>query len=117
MAGVVAATVAAMRSLGATRVFAGLGPCIEPHAYRFSEGDLAAVASSFGPQVRSVDAEGYPALDLPVAVAVALEGAGAALVAQAGICTHCSGHHWSWRARRDKGRQATVVWRAAGVPE
>ena len=113
VAGVVGATVATMRSLGATQVFAGLGPCIGPHAYRFSDGDLAAVVSAFGPQVRSVDAAGYPALDLPAAVVVAVERAGASLVAQAGICTHCSDDHWSWRARRDEARQATVVWRPA----
>jgi copper oxidase (laccase) domain-containing protein len=117
MAGVVGATVAAMRALGASDVYAGLGPCIWPHAYRFSEGDLATVVSAFGPTVRSVDAGGYPALDLPVAVAVALDRAGAALVTKAGICTHCSSDHWSWRARGDSGRQATVVWRpAAGGP-
>jgi hypothetical protein len=113
MVGVVGATVQAMRALGATRVRAGLGPCIRPHAYRFSGGDLATVAGAFGPVVRSVDAAGYPALDLPAAVSVALERAGAALVADAGLCTHCSGDHWSWRARRDRGRQATVVWRAS----
>jgi hypothetical protein len=113
VAGVVGATVAAMRALGATRVFAGLGPCIWPHAYRFSDGDLATVVSAFGPAARSVDAEGEPALDLPAAVALALEQAGATLVANAGICTHCSSDHWSWRARRDEARQATVVWRAA----
>ncbi len=72
MAGVVGATVAAMRALGATGVVAGLGPCIWPHAYRFSEGDLAGLVSVFGPTVRSVDAGGYPALDLPAGVAVAL---------------------------------------------
>lgn len=111
--GVVEATVAAMRALGATRVEAGLGPCIWPHAYRFSDGDLAAVVSVFGPGVRSVDAGGHAALDLPAAVAVALDRAGATMVANAGICTHCSADHWSWRARRDRGRQATVVWRAS----
>ena len=116
MAGVVEATVGTMRALGATRVEAGLGPCIWPHAYRFWDGDLADVVSVFGPAVRSVDGEGYPALDLPAAVAVALERAGAALVANAGICTHCSGDHWSWRARGDQGRQATVVWRPSMPP-
>ena len=40
MAGVVEATVAAMRSLGAGEVSAALGPCIAPHAYRFSRADL-----------------------------------------------------------------------------
>jgi copper oxidase (laccase) domain-containing protein len=116
MAGVVGATVAAMRALGATRVQAALGPCIWPHAYRFSDGDLADVVSAFGPAVRSVDAAGSPALDLPAAVAVALERSGAALVAKAGICTHCSDDHWSWRAGRDQGRQATVVWRPPAPP-
>jgi hypothetical protein len=111
MAGVVGATVGAMRALGATRVVAGLGPCIWPHAYRFSEGDLAGLVSVFGPAVRSADADGYPALDLPAAVAVALDRAEATLEASSGICTHCSDDHWSWRARRDQGRQATVVWR------
>ncbi len=116
MAGVVGATVGTMRALGATRVEAALGPCIWPHAYRFGDGDLAEVVSVFGPAVRSVDGEGYPALDLPAAVAVALERAGAALVAKAGICTHCSGDHWSWRAGGDHGRQATVVWRPSMPP-
>jgi copper oxidase (laccase) domain-containing protein len=111
MAGVVGATVGAMRALGATRVVAGLGPCIWPHAYRFSEGDLAGLVSVFGPAVRSADADGCPALDLPAAVAVALDRAEATLEANSGICTHCSDDHWSWRARRDQGRQATVVWR------
>jgi hypothetical protein len=111
MGGVVEATVGAMRALGATRIEAGLGPCIWPHAYRFSDEDLTAAVSVLGPAVRGVDADGHAALDLPAAVAVALERAGAALVANARICTHCSDDHWSWRARRDRGRQATVVWR------
>ena len=36
MAGVVEEAVEVMRSLGATEVTAALGPCIAPHAYRFS---------------------------------------------------------------------------------
>ena len=27
------------------------------------------------------------------------------------VCTACSPDHFSWRARRDEGRQAVVVWR------
>jgi hypothetical protein len=109
MAGVVEASVAAMRALGASDVHAALGPCIWPHAYRFAPTDLGPVVTRFGPEVQSVDAEGYPALDLPAAVKAALERAGAALAADARMCTHCSGDHWSWRARRDTARQAMVV--------
>jgi len=114
LAGVVEATVAAMRGLGAGSVFAALGACIRPHAYAFSPGDLDLVAARFGCAVRGQDEEGRPALDLPAAVKVALGEAGAELVADAGICTHCSVEHWSWRARRDRARQATVAWRPLG---
>jgi hypothetical protein len=110
MAGVVETAVATMRSLGASEVSAALGPCIAPHAYRFSALDLEPVAARFGPGVVALDSEGFPALDLPAAVRAALGRAGATLVGDAQICTHCSPDHWSWRANGDKSRQASVVW-------
>ena len=110
MAGVIENAVGVMRSLGATEVTAALGPCIEPHAYRFSAADLEAVSARYGRRVVATDDAGYPALDMPEAVRAALDRAGATLVADAQVCTHCSADHWSWRANRDNGRQATVVW-------
>jgi hypothetical protein len=114
MAGVLEAAIAAMRALGACEVQAALGPCIHPHAYRFSPTDLEFVVNRFGPAVQAVDCQGYPALDLPAAVRAALERSGASLAADAGTCTHCSGAHWSWRARRETSRQATIAFRPAG---
>jgi polyphenol oxidase len=110
MAGVVEETVATMRALGATDVAASLGPCIAPHAYRFSPVDLEHVVTRYGEAVVAADEAGYPALDLAGTVRAALEGAGAVLVADARVCTHCSADHWSWRANKDAGRQATAVW-------
>jgi polyphenol oxidase len=110
MAGVVEAAVAAMRSLGAGEVSAALGPCIAPHAYTFSPADLESVASRYGPGAVAADDAGCPALDLRAAVGAALATCGATLLADAQICTHCSSDHWSWRANRDTGRQASVVW-------
>ena len=115
MAGVVEEAVAAMRSLGADEVSAALGPCIAPHAYSFSVPDLERVAERFGRSVVTVDQAGHPALNLPEALRAALGFAGVALVAEAGICTHCSPRHWSWRARKDTARQATVVWLPAAA--
>jgi YfiH family protein len=112
LAGVVGSTVTVMERLGATDVVAALGPCIHAHAYAFSRPDLEAVVARFGPGVAALDDCGRPALDLPAAVRAALAGEGAVLTAEAGTCTHCSPGHWSWRARRDAGRQATVAWRA-----
>lgn len=110
LGGVVEAAVMAMRSLGAREVSAALGPSIWPHAYDFSPADLDVLAGRLGPTVRSSTSSGRPALDLPAAVGAALGRAGVALVAASQTCTHCSPVHWSWRARRDRGRQATVVW-------
>jgi polyphenol oxidase len=110
-AGVVEATVAAMRRLGASDVEAVLGPCIHPCCYEFGAEDLAALSEQFGAAVESVDREGRAALDVPAAVEVALARVGVPLVGQVSVCTGCSGRHFSWRARRDPQRQATVVWR------
>jgi len=110
-AGVIEATVVAMRALGAGEIMAVLGPCIGPECYPFGAGDLDEIARRLGDGVRARDRAGAPALDLPAGVRVALDRAGATLVGDARICTACSRDHWSWRARADRERQATVAWR------
>jgi hypothetical protein len=114
--GVVAATVEAMRSKGATDVTAALGPSIHPSCYEFSPADLDAVAARLGDHVRAVTSDGRPALDLPGAVRRAIADAGARLVEDAAACTACDvdddgAPRWfSHRARRDESRQALVQW-------
>jgi YfiH family protein len=113
MAGVVEATVAEMRALGATDVSAVIGPCIHPGCYEFGPDALDDVAARLGDGVRATTAAGSPALDLPAAVRVALANAAVDVerVTDVGICTACSDNHFSWRARREQQRQAAVVWR------
>jgi YfiH family protein len=114
--GVVAATVAAMRDRGATRIEAALGPCIHPSCYEFSPADLDTVVAALGEHVRSRTAEGTPALDLPGAVRRALLDAGVELVEDPDVCTACDADddgtpRWfSHRARGDEERQALVQW-------
>ncbi|MBO0692934.1 MAG: polyphenol oxidase family protein [Acidimicrobiaceae bacterium] len=110
-AGVLEATAARMTDLGATDVTAVLGPCIHPCCYEFGAADLAVLAARFGTGVEALDRQGRPALDVPAAVAAALEGAGVRLAEVIDVCTGCSPRHWSWRARQDTERQAGVVWR------
>jgi copper oxidase (laccase) domain-containing protein len=100
-----------MRDLGATDVVAALGPCIHAECYEFSTADLDEVAALLGNEVRGVTTGGQPALDVPAAVRVALERAGARLVHDADVCTACSTGHYSHRARAELERQAVVVWR------
>jgi YfiH family protein len=111
--GVLDATVAAMRALGATDIEAVLGPCIHPECYAFGAEELDRVATLLGDSVRAVTAAGGPALDIPAAVRSALTGAGVdpAAIADVGTCTACSAQHFSWRARREQQRQAAVIWR------
>lgn len=111
-AGVVEATVDAMRALGAGPVTAVLGPCIRTPCYTFGAADLEDVAAATGPEVRGVDAAGRPALDLAAGVHAALARAGVANIDDVEACTACSAAHFSYRARQDVARQATVVWRA-----
>lgn len=110
-AGVIDATVAEMQALGATAIEAAIGPCIHAECYEFSGPDLDDVAARLGDTVRATSAAGAPALDLPAAVRVALSRAGVDSVDDAGTCTACSPNHFSWRARQETQRQATVVWR------
>ena len=109
--GVVEAAVAAMRRLGAGEVVAALGPCLHAECCAFSPEDLDSVATRLGPSVRGRTREGGAALDIPAAVAAALEGAQARLVAASAQCTACGPGYFSHRARGDLERQALVVWR------
>jgi YfiH family protein len=109
-AGVIESTVGAMRALGATEVEAVLGPCVRAECYSFGSDDLDSMVERLGPSVRAEDRNGHPALDIPAGVGSALTACGARLAADAGVCTACGDGFWSWRARGDTDRQATVAW-------
>jgi len=112
--GVIEATVAAMRSVGASTVEGILGPCIRPDRYAFGDADLAIVADRYGPTVRSTTNDGAPALDVPAAVRQAVQRATGTPPIEVGSCTAADvERHWSHRARTDVQRQAVVVWRTA----
>lgn len=115
VAGVVGATVREMRAVGAGEIRAVVGPCIRPGCYPFGHADLALVAAKLGDGVRSTTTGGAPALDLGTAVRTALLDADLdeCHVTDVGTCTACSTdpQQFSWRARKELARQATVVWR------
>ena len=115
LSGVLAATTAAMRELGATKIEVALGPCIHPCCYQFSDADLDQVVEVLGQAVRGRDRDGNPALDLPAVVRAAAEQAGGELVFVDERCTGCaqaegSPLFWSHRVRRDPERQGVVAW-------
>ena len=106
--GVIEATVAAMGGASEAHV----GPHIRQGCYEFGTGDLDTVAAALGDRVRGETTWGTPALDLTAGVRAALgrsELHGTALH-DAGACTACSDVYFSWRARKEHERFATIVW-------
>jgi len=113
LAGILEATVAEMRALGATGIEAVIGPCVRPGCYAFGPTELDQVSGRLGDTVRATTTAGDPALDLPAAARAALAEAGLDPldIGDVGTCTACSPHHFSWRARKEQQRQAAVIWR------
>lgn len=109
VAGVVPATVARMRQLGARRIEAWIGPHICGRCYEVPAA-LQAEAAAVVPESGSTTSWGTPALDLGAGVRAQLHAAGATVVHLAGGCTRESADLYSYR--RDgaaAGRQAGLV--------
>ncbi len=110
-AGVVGATAAAMAALGGPPDSAILGPSICAAHYEFGEADLDRVAARWGDEVRSTTHDGKPALDVVAGVRRALAEVGVEKVLGDRTCTaEDPDNYWSYRARGDAGRIATVAW-------
>jgi hypothetical protein len=101
--GVIQTTVAAMGDV----VEAHIGPHIRRGCYEFGATDLDTVASALGDRVRATTTWGTPALDLSEGVRAAL---GAIPHHDSGACTACTDLYYSWRARRERERFATLAW-------
>jgi YfiH family protein len=110
VAGVLPATVAAMRRLGATAISAELGPCIRAECYEFGADDLERVSAALGVGVRGTTRSGRPALDLAAGVRASLASVGVTDLGDGGVCTACSATHWSYRRDGAAERQAVVAW-------
>ena len=108
-AGIVPATVEAMRALGATDIVAWVGPHVCGACYEVPE-ELRARVASVVPETWSVTSWGTPALDLGAGVAAQLAATGCTMVPVAG-CTREDPRWPSFRRDGDgAGRFAGVVW-------
>lgn len=109
--GVLEATVDTMAAAGASELHWQLGPCISAAAYEFGDAELQRLAVRYGPQLVSVTAQGRPALDLRAGVRAAMGALGATEAPDGDdVCTASGPGYFSWRARRDRCRQASVIW-------
>lgn len=112
--GIVESTWRAMQQFhpeaNAARTTAVVGPSICASCYEFGEPELTQLADRFGTAVRDQTAAGKPALNLHEAMAAELGRLGIGRTVWADDCTSCNpDRYWSWRARKESGRQAMVV--------
>lgn len=107
--GVIESAVSEMRALGASTIWAALGPCIRAECYEFGADDLARLAAHLGDDVVGRTSAGGAALDLPAGVRAALGRVALSLDIDHGGCTACGDRWFSHRARADRARQATIV--------
>lgn len=111
--GIVGATVAAMRSLGAdpAAVTAVVGPGIGPCCYEVGA-DVRDEVIGRVPETAARTVEGRPALDLPAGVVEELRRAGVRRASRVAICTAEDPAYFSYRRDGVTGRFAGYVWLA-----
>lgn len=108
LAGVVPATVAAMRDLGAERIEAVIGPTVCPRCYEVPAA-MREEAAGIEPVCASVTWEGTPAIDVAGGVAEQLTRHGVPL-RWSRHCTVEDTALFSHRREGTTGRQAAVIW-------
>jgi polyphenol oxidase len=107
---VVAATVEAMRALGATRVRAWVGPHVCGRCYEVPE-QMRAEVSVVAPQAHATTAWRTPALDIGAGVRAQLQEAGCEVVPMPSRCTYEDPDLYSHRRDGARtGRCAGLVW-------
>ena len=112
VAGVIDACANAMRARGARDLRAIVGPCIHAECYEFGSDDLARVVAVAGDGAVGVTRGGAIAMDLPAAVAFALQRAEVELSERIDECTACHpDDYFSHRARAERERHVMVLWR------
>lgn len=113
LAGVLQNAVSSLRAGGARQVEWRLGPCISPAHYEFGEDALGPLVDRYGEGLVGSTTTGSVALDLRAGVAAAMKETGSITEPAEVRCTAADGQYFSWRARRDSGRQVTVAWMTA----
>jgi polyphenol oxidase len=110
-AGVVPATIAAMRELGAqpARMVAYTGPAVCGACYEVPEAMRADVASKV-PAAWATTRQGTPAVDVPAGVWEQLAEAGVTEGRRSPVCAMESAEHFSYRREGVTGRFAGFVW-------
>lgn len=110
--GIVPATLARMRELGAApeRMVALVGPAVCAACYEVPAALRDEVVAATVPEAWASTRQGTPALDVPGGVVAQLRAAGVTEVRRVPVCTRESAAHYSYRRDGVTGRFAGYVW-------
>lgn len=109
-AGVIETATRSMRTQSSAPLHAYVGPSIGPECYEFGAEDLDRLEARFGSGVRAKTNDGQPALDVRAGVISELLRNDVVIEVNDDVCTACAGGFFSYRARADTARHATVIW-------
>ena len=109
-AGVIETATRSTRTQSSAPLHAYVGPSIGPECYEFGAENLDRLEARFGPAVRSKTNDGQPALDVRAGVISELLRNDVVIDVNDDLCTACAGGFFSYRARADTARHATVIW-------
>ncbi|OKL48972.1 hypothetical protein BSR29_03790 [Boudabousia liubingyangii] len=98
-----------LRELGATQIFAALGPSICAQHYEV-EVEVGEKLAQHAPQAVLPGRSGHVYLDLPQALALELESQDVPLDRSSWSCTYSDSNLYSYRRNPQTGRQAAIVF-------
>ncbi|MDX1509942.1 MAG: polyphenol oxidase family protein [Nitriliruptorales bacterium] len=114
VAGIVAATIEALRGLTNVRPVAVLGPSIGGCCYEVPAAMQSEVVAAI-PETRATTSWGTPSLDLRAGVRALLERADVAVIDEVASCTRHEDDWFSHRRDPDAGRQLSIIVRDASA--
>ncbi len=112
--GVLPEAVRMMRSAGASRITAYVGPSVKSECYEFDGPELRELSKKLGPSVVGRTSWDTVSLDLLESIKQSLTRAGVAQVEASDACTAC-GEYFSYRARKSPERHLMVIVPAGGA--
>ncbi|NNN19641.1 MAG: polyphenol oxidase family protein [Acidimicrobiaceae bacterium] len=107
--GVLPEAVRAMRSVGATDIFAYVGPSIRAECYEFKGPELRELSNELGPTVVARTSWNTVSLDLLESVKRSLSKVGITQVDASAECTACGEGYYSFRAKNSAERHLMVI--------
>lgn len=112
--GVLPEAVRMMRSAGASRISAYVGPSVKSECYEFKGPELRDISKELGSSVVGRTSWDTVSLDLLESIKQSLIRAGVAQVEASDACTAC-GEYFSYRARKSPERHLMVIVPAGGA--